>query len=370
VKTRAALLWDQPSEWKIEDVELDGPNQDEVLVRFQATGLCHSDDHFAKGDLPLAVSPFCGGHEAVGIVQSVGARVRSLKEGDRIITSFIPGCGHCRWCASGMQNLCGSGAEMATGAQLDGTYRMHIDGKPVARNCALGTFCEYGVLHEWSCVKVDHDIPSAAACLIGCGVPTGWGSAVNAANVQPGEVVIVFGTGGVGINAVQGAWDAGAAHVIAVDAAPFKREIALKVGATAAFADLAEAADHARSLTDGQGADSTIVTLGVPTGQNIGDSLDSIRKAGTVVMVGVPNWEENGIPVNLNMFLVYQKTLRGALFGNMSPSKDIPRLLDYYRAGRLHLDELVTTTYTLDGINQGYADMHAGKNVRGVVLYE
>ena len=370
MKTRAALLREQPGTWNIEEVELDGPSQDEVLVKFQATGLCHSDDHFAKGDLPLAVSPFCGGHEAVGIVQEVGARVRSLKEGDRIVTSFIPGCGHCRWCASGLQNLCGSGAEMATGAQLDGTYRMHVDGKPVARNCALGTFCQYGVLHEWSCVRVEHDIPSRVACLVGCGVPTGWGAAVNAANVAPGEVVIVFGTGGVGINAVQGAWDAGAAHVIAVDAAPFKREMSMKVGATAAFADLESATEHARSLTDGQGADSTIITLGIPTGNDIGQAIASVRKAGTVVLVGVPNWQENGIPVNINEFLVYQKRLQASLFGGMSPSKDIPRLLDYYRAGRLHLDELVTTTYTLDEINQGYEDMHAGRNVRGVVLFE
>jgi Zn-dependent alcohol dehydrogenase len=222
---------------------------------------------------------------------------------------------------------------------------------------------------EWSCIKIDNDIPLRTAALLGCGVPTGWGSAVNAAQVQPGQVVIVMGVGGIGINAVQGAAHAGAARVIAVDPVAMKREAALRLGATDAFSTIEEAADLARSLTNGQGADSTIVTVGVLSGEHVGQAFDSVRKAGTVVVTAVAPMALTSIPVSPFILAMFQKRLQGCLYGMMSPSSDVPKLLWMYRQGQLKLDELVTRTYKLDEINAGYDDMHAGTNIRGVIEF-
>jgi Zn-dependent alcohol dehydrogenase len=184
-------------------VELDEPREHEVLVRMGAAGLCHSDDHFATGDIPVGHLPFCGGHEGAGVIEAVGPGVRGLAVGDHVVTSFIPSCGRCRWCASGQQNLCDNGALMLEGCQLDGSFRMHLDGHDVGRAGLVSTFADYSVMPEWSCIKIPEDVPLDIAALLGCGVPTGWGSAVNAAAVSPGDVVIVMGVGGIGVNAVQ-----------------------------------------------------------------------------------------------------------------------------------------------------------------------
>ncbi len=311
--------------------------------------------------------PYCGGHEGAGIVVEVGPGVHDLAVGDHIVTSFVPGCGRCRWCASGMQNLCDTGALMMTGTQLDGTFRMHLGETDVAQGAFLGAFSHHAVLPEWSCVKIQTDIPLLTAALVGCGVPTGWGSAVNGAQVAPGDVVIVMGVGGIGINAVQGSAHAGASHVIAVDPVELKRETALKMGATAAFASIDEAAEEARALTNGQGADAAIVTIGVVTSEHLGQGFAAIRKGGTLVVTGLGKMTEIGVPVPLFELTMYQKRIQGVLYGMMSPSKDIPRLLGLYQTGQLKLDELITRTYTLEEINAGYADMHAGDVVRGVL---
>ncbi len=369
MKTRAALLMAQPGKWEVVDVELDEPQDHEVLVRIVASGLCHSDDHVAKADGIVAHFPYCGGHEGAGVVEAVGSAVASLKPGDHIVTSFIPGCGRCRWCASGKQNLCVTGALMGKGTQLDGTYRMHFEGHDVARSSSIGAFSELSVMPETSCVKIPQHFELRSAALLGCAVPTGWGSAVNAAEVQPGDVVIVMGVGGIGINAVQGAAHAGATRIIAVDPVALKRDAALRLGATDAFESIAEAADLARELTDGQGADSTIVTVGLLTGEHVAEAFDSIRKAGTVVVTAVAPRSTVGIPVNLLVLAMYQKRIQGCLYGMMSPSSDILRLLAMYEQGQLKLDELVTRTYTLDEINTGYDDLHAGTNIRGVIEF-
>jgi S-(hydroxymethyl)glutathione dehydrogenase/alcohol dehydrogenase len=252
---------------------------------------------------------------------------------------------------------------------MDGTYRMHIGDTNVGQGSLLSAFSRHSVLPEWSCIKIAADIPLLTAALVGCAVPTGWGSAVNAAQVSPGEAVIVMGVGGVGINAVQGAAHAGAAHVIAVDPVALKRDTALKLGATAAFATIAEAREYVSDFTNGQGADATIITIGVVTSAHVGEGFSSIRKGGTVVVTGMGKMNEVGIPVGLFELTMYQKRIQGCLYGMMSPSKDVPRLLSYYKSGHLKLDELVTRTYTLEQINDGYADMHAGEVIRGVIDY-
>jgi NDMA-dependent alcohol dehydrogenase len=369
MKTRAALLMEQPGKWQVVDVDLDGPQDHEVLVRLAASGLCHSDDHVAKADGRISHFPYCGGHEGAGVVEAVGPGVGGLEPGDHIVTSFIPSCGRCRFCGRGMQNLCQTGALLMQGSQLDGSFRMHHEGRNVARSSLIGAFSEISVMPEWSCIKIPKDVPLLSAALLGCGVPTGWGSAVNAARVQPGEVVIIMGVGGIGINAVQGAAHAGAARVIAVDPVVMKQQAALRFGATDAVGSIEEATELARALTDGQGADSTIVTVGVLSGEHIAQAFDSIRKAGTVVVTAVAPMALSSIPISPFMLAMFQKRVQGCLYGMMSPASDVSRLLWMYQQGQLKLDELVTRTYQLDEINVGYEDMHSGANIRGMIEF-
>ena len=351
-------------------MEFDDPRQGELLIRMTASGLCHSDDHVATGDIPVGKYPMCGGHEGAGIVEKVGPNTAGFEDGDHVVMSFLPGCGRCRWCASGMQNLCDLGANLLNGCREDGSFRARVGGEDVSQMCGIGTFAAHSVISVNSAVKVDKDLPLEKACLVGCGVGTGFGSAEKSANVKPGDTVIVMGIGGIGINAVQGASYCGAANVIAVDPVEFKREQALQLGATHAVSSMEEATALAQSLTNGQGADSAIVTVGVTTGEHVAQAFSSIRKAGTCVVTGLGNLMEVGIPISIGELTLFQKRIQGSLFGESSPSKDILRMLSLYQTGKLKLDELVTKTYTLDNINDGYADMHAGKNLRGVLIHD
>lgn len=372
MRTRAAVLRQVPGDWNIEEVELDDPVDGEVLVEMVATGLCHTDDHFARGDAPSEHLPFVGGHEGSGIVREVGPGVHGLAVGDHIITSFSPACGQCRWCAMGIANLCDNGAFIGAGKQLDGTYRMHTtDGLDVSTMALLGTFAEWQVYDQLSCVKIGKDIPLEVACLVACGVPTGFGSATSAGNVQPGDVVIVAGTGGIGMNAVQGASLSGAAHVIAVDPIADKRKWALDFGATEGFESIRTAAGRVAELTNGQGADVCILTAGLVPNDLLAEGFQAIRKAGTLVVTGICSANENTpVPgVNARTLALLQKRIQGALYGMKSPREAMPMLLDLYRSGRLKLDELVTKVYSLDEINVGYHDMRDGRNIRGVIHF-
>ena len=370
METRAALLREQPGQWQVETVELDEPHEQEVLLRVVAAGLCHSDEHFAQGESPAPKLPMCGGHEGAGVIEAVGPDVARFAPGDHVVTAFMPSCGHCRWCASGQQNLCDSGGGIAYGAQMDGTFRMHSGGVDIAQNARLGMFSEYTVVSAVSCVKIPRRVPLRAAALLGCGVPTGWGSAVRGAGVGPGDTVVVMGVGGIGVNAVQGAALAGASHVIAVDPVLFKRETALRLGATRAFATIAEGADFARSVTGGQGADAAIVAVGSLEPADFTDAAAAIRKGGTVVVTGLGKRSLNTMVIPFNEFVLFQKRLQGALYGMCSPDRDVPRLIALYESGQLKLDELITATYTLDQINEGYADLRAGRNIRGLIVHD
>jgi S-(hydroxymethyl)glutathione dehydrogenase/alcohol dehydrogenase len=370
MKAKTALLTSSPGKWEVADVDLDDPRPGELLIKMAASGLCHSDDHLATGDLQFGTYPVAGGHEGSGTVEAIGPNTSGFEVGDHIVMSFLPGCGKCRFCASGMQNLCDLGATLMVGSRPDGSFRMTLNGAPVGQMCGISTFSNYSLISVDSAVKIPKDIPLEKACLVGCGVGTGWGSSVNAAQVRPGDTVIIMGVGGVGINAVQGAAHAGATNVIAVDPVEFKREKAMQLGATHAFKHIDEAIEFAQSVTNGQGADSAVITVGIMKGEYIGQAFAGVRKGGTVVCTAVGNMEEVGIPVPLFELTLYQKRIQGALFGASSPSKDILLMLQMYVDGKLKLDELVTTTYTLDTINEGYADMHAGRNLRGVLIHE
>jgi NDMA-dependent alcohol dehydrogenase len=371
MQTRGAIIRQSPGTYEVATLELDPPGPDELLIKIAASGMCHSDDHVATGDMPILTYPICGGHEGAGVVAEVGPGVNGFAEGDHVVLSFLPACGHCRWCASGMQNLCDLGGTVLIGSRPDDptSFRMSLDGQPVSQFAGLATFSEYTTVHVDSAVKIPKDVPLDKACLLGCGVGTGWGAAVNSAQVQVGDTVIVMGIGGVGINAVQGAAHAGALHVIAVDPVPFKREMAEKLGATHSFADIDEAAEVARSLTNGQGADSAIVTVGVTKASHVAQAFAAIRKAGICVVTGLGNFGETAPPISLFDLTLSQKRLQGSLYGQCSATKDIPRQVQLYMNGKLRLDELVTATYTIDQVAQGYADMHAGRNIRGVIVF-
>jgi NDMA-dependent alcohol dehydrogenase len=369
VKTRAAVMWEAGKPWDVVELQLDPPRAGEVLVRFVASGMCRSDDHLRTGDLPSRY-PIVGGHEGAGIVEAVGDGVFDIAPGDHIVCSFLPTCGKCRWCSTGHQNLCDLGALLLEGCLPDGTFRFHSGDQDLGGMCMLGTFSERAVVSRNSVVKIDDDLPLDKAALVGCGVPTGWGSAVYSAEVGPGDTVVVFGIGGVGINAVQGARHAGARHVIAVDPIEFKRTKALEFGATHAVASGPEAIGLAYQVTNGVGADSAIVTVDVVTSAVVEEAFNSTRKLGTTVLVGLGPMAENTVQLNGDILTLYQKTVKGSLFGSSNPMYDIKNILSLYRDGQYKLDELVTKTYSLDDVNQGYEDMEEGVNLRGVIRYD
>ncbi len=367
--TRGAAVMEAPGKYQVVDIEFDDPRQGELQVKMVASGMCHSDDHVSTADIPVGQYPMIGGHEGAGIVEKVGPNTPGWEVGDHVVMSFLPSCGKCRWCSSGMQNLCDLGATLLVGCRSDGSFRGRINGQDAGQMCGISTFCERTLISADSAVKVDKDVPLDKACLIGCSVGTGWGSAVNSAGVKPGHTVIVMGIGGIGINAVQGAANAGATNVIAVDPVAFKREVAESVGATKSFDNMADATEYAQSKTNGQGADSAIVTVGVVEDDHIAEAFTSIRKAGTVVVTGLGDLAQSKVSVPAGELTLFQKRIQGSLFGESAMYRDIPWLIGMYQSGQLKLDELITKTYTLDEVEQGYEDMHAGKNIRGVIIY-
>jgi NDMA-dependent alcohol dehydrogenase len=369
MKTRAAVLRDLGKDWEVTELELDPPKDGEVLIRFVAAGLCHSDDHLRTGDIPVRY-PIVGGHEGAGIVEETGAGVSRVKPGDHVVCSFLPVCGHCRFCARGQTNLCDLGALLFDNCLPDGTFRFHGGGEDFGQMCLLGTFSQRAVVSEHSCVKIDDDLPLETAALVGCGVPTGWGTAVNAGGVRPGDTTVIYGIGGVGINAVQGAVFAGASNVIAVDPLARKTEAAASLGATHTAANAEEAQEIITEVTRGVGADQALVTVGVVTEEVIAAAFAAIRKRGTVVITGIAGPGKNTIQLPSFELTVMEKRIQGALFGGGNPFDEIPRMLELYRAGRLKLDELVTTRYRLEDVNQGYRDLLDGRNVRGLLIHE
>jgi S-(hydroxymethyl)glutathione dehydrogenase/alcohol dehydrogenase len=369
MKTNAAILWEYGSDWTVEEIDLDPPGDGEVLVSWEATGLCHSDEHIRTGDLPVPL-PMIGGHEGAGIVREVGAGVTGLAPGDHVVASFLPACGRCRWCSTGHQNLCDLGAIIMAGTQLDGTYRRRARGQNTGVMALVGTFSQYGTVPEASIVKIDDDLPLSRACLLGCGVTTGWGSAVNTADVQPGDTVVVIGFGGIGSGAVQGARIAGAEKIVVVEPVEDKRAKAMQLGATHFVTSLPEATALVAELTRGVMADSAILTVGLLEGSMLDDAVNIIRKGGAVVMTALSSMTDNQATLGMMMFTLFQKRLLGSLYGEANPRADIPRLLSLYREGKLLLDETVTHEYKLAEVNEGYEDMRAGRNIRGVILHD
>ena len=370
MKTKGALLWEAGQQWSVEEIEIGEPRAGEVTVQLAASGLCHSDEHLVTGSTPVAFYPVLGGHEGSGVVTKVGPGVSGLAEGDHVVTAFIPACGMCPPCSNGHQNLCDLGANLLAGNSVaDGSYRVQAKGKDVIQMCLLGTFSPYITVHQASVVKIEPDIPLDVAALVGCGVTTGWGSATKVADVRPGETVVVMGAGGVGMNAVQGAAAAGAKRVVVIDPVEAKREWSMDFGATHTYSSADEATGAVNELTWGRMADKAIITVGDIQGENIQQAVSLIGKGGRVVVTGMGNAANNEVQLNLFEFTLLQKDLQGAIFGGSNPRAEIPALLALYQEGRLRLDGLVTTTYALEDVNQGYQDMRDGKNIRGMIKY-
>ena len=375
VKARGALLYataeHERNLWKVTELEVDPPKQGEILIKLRAAGMCHSDVHSAAGDQPAATHPWLSGHEGAGIVEEVGPDVTGFAPGDHVTCTFIPSCGNCPPCIRGLGQLCDRGASLMSGIPLEGTPRIHTaDGQDVGQMVFTGTFSEYTVAPVDSVIKIDKDIPFLAAAISGCCVPTGWGTAVNIAGVEPDDTVVVIGAGGVGMNAVQGAKHAGAKAIVVVDTAEFKLTEAPKFGATHTVASVDEAFPLVQELTHGVMADKVILTVGVIQGEIIQPAMNLVRKAGTLAIGGVSATWQTDVKLALFPFVLQQQSIKGGLYGGCQPKVDIPRLLARYQRGELMLDELVTRTYSLDDVNQAWEDMEAGRNIRGAIVYD
>jgi S-(hydroxymethyl)glutathione dehydrogenase/alcohol dehydrogenase len=368
MKTTAAVLHEAHKPFELMELDLDGPGPGEVLIKYTAAGLCHSDLLLTDEDVP-ARYPIVGGHEGSGIIEDVGPGVTKVKPGDHVVCCFIPSCGTCRYCSTGRQNLCDMGALILQGCMVDGTFRFHSGGNDYGGMCMLGTFSERATISQHSVVKVDDWLPLEIAVLVGCGVPTGWASANYAGGVRAGDSVVIYGIGGVGINAVQGAVHAGAKHVVVVDPVVFKRDTATKFGATHAFATAEEAAAKITELTWGQMADQALITVGTVDEGVVTAAFNAIGKGGTVVIVGLASLDKLTVHVSGAEMTLFEKTIKGTLFGSANPQYDVVRLLRLYDAGQLKLDELITRRYTLEQVNEGYQDLRDGKNIRGVIAY-
>ena len=369
MRTTAAVLWEPGGKWEIEELDLDPPNAGEVMVELTASGLCHSDEHLVTGDLP-AVLPMVGGHEGAGRVIEVGPGVTEVAVGDPVVMTFLPSCGRCPYCARGLPNLCNDGAGATLGPQLDGSYRFRsADGTEIGQMCLLGTFARHTVVPVKSVVTIDEGFPLDLAALVGCGVTTGFGSAVRTAELRAGDTAVVVGVGGIGANAVQGARIAGCRYVVAVDPVGYKRVGALELGATHVAASIDEAWETVSERTRGPLADAAILCTGVAAGADLQPALQLVGKRGRVVVTALANADEETATLSLLDLTLYEKQIRGALFGSSAAQHDVPRLLEMHNLGQLKLRELITREYSLDQVNEGYEDMRAGRNIRGLIRY-
>ncbi len=353
-----AAISDGTGHFSIDEIEVSDPEAGEVLVRMKAAGVCHTDfDSMSISGRQVM------GHEGAGVVEAVGADVKDVNPGDHVVLNWAIPCGHCFQCKLGNEVLCEDHPEVAAS-------RTKYNGESIARMFRLGTMSAFTVVRTEAVTVIDPTIPFTSASIVGCGVMTGVGSVLNAARVTPGASVVVLGTGGVGLNVIQGARIAGATPIIAVDVNPTRLEMAKVYGATETIlADpgdvgLMSAAQQVKALTDGRGADYAFECTAVP---ELGAApLAMVRNAGTAIQVsGI----EQEITIDMNLF-EWDKVYLNPLYGKCKPTIDFPKLLNLYKNGDLLLDELVTRTYRLDELGQAFDDMHKGINAKGVLLFD
>ena len=356
----------QPLE--IHDVEVEDPHAGEVKVRMGASGVCHSDLSVQNGTI-MGTLPMVLGHEGAGVIEAVGEGVEGLAAGDHIVVSWVPQCGHCFFCDRGQGELCDSGTTaMMTGGLLDGTTRFAMGGEPIRQMACSGTFSEVSVIPAIGAVKIPDDIPMNIAALIGCGVLTGAGAALNTAQIRQGDTVAIVGCGGVGLNVIQGARIAGAEEIIAVDMVESKLQMAKDFGATTTVnAGQGDAVSQVMELTQQRGVDVAFEVIGLKA--TIDQTVNMTRRGGQAILVGVPAMD---VMVELPAFfgvVLMEKTIKGCWYGSSNVHRDVARLLDHYRSGDLKLDELISRTITLDQVNDAFDAMKTGEVARSVIEY-
>ncbi|HLZ23995.1 MAG TPA: Zn-dependent alcohol dehydrogenase [Ktedonobacterales bacterium] len=359
---KAAVCYEYGAPLSVEDVEIAAPQKGEVKVRVAVTAICHSDVHLIRGEWG-GRPPTVAGHETAGIVEEVGEDVAQVHPGDRVIVSLLRACGRCFYCVTGLPNLCEGAFPLERGSRL-----RNQRGESLRHGFGTATFAEYAIVDQSQVVRLPDDIPLDRAALLACGVITGVGAAVNTAQVRPGTTVVVIGTGGVGLNAVQGARLAGATQIVAVDLLDAKLATARVFGATHTInAGSADAPRAVRDLTSGRGADYALVT--VASAPAVEQGLAMLRPAGTLVIVGLPSRSATAA-IPIFQLVAKGQHILGSNMGSTRLSVDVPWLVDLYRQGRLKLDELITARYPLDQINEAIAKMEAGEALRNVIMFE
>jgi S-(hydroxymethyl)glutathione dehydrogenase/alcohol dehydrogenase len=372
VDCRAAIQWDSNGgPWSIETIRVDEPRRGEVLVRLEASGLCHTDHHLAEGGYPDIARPLVGGHEGAGVVEATGAGVTGLAAGDRVVLCVpVPACGGCVACLRGMSHLCERGALTGGGRQIsDGTSRHHARGTDLGIFVFAGTFAEYTVVAQETCHRVEGELTGLDVCSVSCAGVTGWGAVQNTAELRPGDVAVVVGVGGVGANALMAARYLGASAVLAVDPLARKRDLAKTFGADDAVSDLDQARMLVSEWTRGRMADVVIMAMGVGDGAQLAAGLALLGKRGRLAVVNVHPPEESTATVSLRDLQSMEKQVRGCLSGSWHGRQGVRFLLDLAARGRYDPARIVDATWTLDQIEEGYAHQLDGHSLRGVLTF-
>ena len=367
--TKAAVAFAAGQPLQIETVDLAGPKSGEVLVEIKATGICHTDAYTLSGADPEGLFPSILGHEGAGIVREVGADVTSLKPGDHVIPLYTPECRQCKFCLSGKTNLCGAIRQtQGQGLMPDGSSRFSLNGEPLFHYMGTSTFANFTVVPEIALAKIRQDAPFDKVCYIGCGVTTGLGAVMNTAKVEAGANVAVFGLGGIGLNVVQGARMAGAERIIGVDLNAERRGLAEQFGMTDFInpKDVGSVVEAIIDMTDG-GVDYSFECIG--NTDVMRDALECCHKGwGESIIIGVA---AAGQEIATRPFqLVTGRVWRGTAFGGAKGRSDVPQIVDWYMEGKINIDDLITHTFSLDEINQGFDVMHQGESIRSVIVYE
>jgi S-(hydroxymethyl)glutathione dehydrogenase / alcohol dehydrogenase len=357
---------DQPLEIR-DDIEVDSPKAGELKVRIAASGVCHSDLSVQNGTIPLP-PPIVLGHEGAGVVEEVGPGVEGFEVGDHVVLTFVPECGECFFCQRDQGFMCEKSSALNMGGMLDGTKRITSGGNPVSVMAGCGTFSEVTVVPSISAVKIDKDVPLKIAALLGCGVQTGVGAAMNTASIRKGGTVAVVGCGGVGLNVIQGARIAGAEKIIAVDMVDSKLQMAKEFGATD-FVNAGEGNPVAavQALSEGKGVDASFEVIGL--GPTIEQAMQMTRVGGETILVGVPRMD---VMLNVNpafSFIYTAKTVKGCWYGSCNVHREVPKLLELYKSGELKLDELISREIGLDDVNTAFDAMKSGEVARSVIVY-
>ncbi len=361
---KAAVLYEQRKPLVVEDIEVEDPKANEVLLKMAAAGICHTDLHYIDGLWPTAL-PVVMGHEGAGVVEKVGPGVTSVKPGDHVILSWMPPCGVCPACVRGEPYLCIRGLTRSS-TMADGTTRLKKGDQQIHHFLSVSSFAEYAVVPEAGAIKIRSDAPLDKASLVGCGVMTGVGAVFNSAKVTPGSSVAVFGCGGVGLNVIQGAALANATTIIAVDTLDNKLEMAKQFGATHVInSSMGDPVPQIQAITRGMGVDFGFEVVGKAS--VITQTFEATRFGGMALLVGMPPAASNAVISTTGIFL--NKTLTGAFYGSANVRRDMPMLIDLYMAGKLKLDELVSRTYPLEKINEAFEAMKKGEVARSIIEF-